>query len=262
MVAPVITGVVNDTGSSNSDGITSDKTLVINGSADANSTVQIFVDNIFIDQTTADFSGNWSFDDTAQVLSDGNHTIEAISVVGGNSTPGPTFTVRIDTTAPAAPSTPDLIAASDSGSSNTDNVTNVTAVTLTGTAEAGSMVTIFDTNENQILGIVVATGGTYSIKTSELGIGGHTLTARARDAAGNGSAASGGLSLTIDISAPAAPLVTGVTNDTGISSTDGITRDTTLIISGSAEANSSILVFKDGNSIGHHCSERQRCVEL
>src|SRR5205823_6469847 len=46
----------------------------------------------------------------------------------------------LDTSAPAAPSTPDLTAATDSGASSTDNITNSTAPVFSGTAETGSTV--------------------------------------------------------------------------------------------------------------------------
>ena len=90
----------------------------------------------------------------------------------------------IDTAAPAAPSAPDMLAASDSGSLNTDNITNVAAGTYTGTAEAGSTVTIYDTDGTTVVGTGTATGGNYSIVTSALSSGAHALTAKATDAAG------------------------------------------------------------------------------
>src|SRR6478672_13689985 len=53
---------------------------------------------------------------------------------------------RWDTTAPMAPSAPDLAAASDTGPSSTDNVTSVTTPTVTGNgAEAGATVMLYDT---------------------------------------------------------------------------------------------------------------------
>ncbi|MFW5882197.1 MAG: Ig-like domain-containing protein, partial [Planctomycetota bacterium] len=49
----------------------------------------------------------------------------------------------IDNTPPAAPSTPDLAAGSDSGDSDTDNLTNVTTPEFTGTAEANATIDLF-----------------------------------------------------------------------------------------------------------------------
>ena len=53
------------------------------------------------------------------------------------------YTLTINS-ALAAPSTPDLTAASDLGASNSDNITNDNTPTFTGTALAGSTVTIYD----------------------------------------------------------------------------------------------------------------------
>ena len=77
----------------------------------------------------------------------------------------------------------DLTAASDSGSSSTDNITSVTTPTFTGTAEAGSTVTIFD--GTTAVGSGTAVSGNYSITTSTLGQGSHTITAKGYDAKGN-----------------------------------------------------------------------------
>jgi hypothetical protein len=105
-----------------------------------------------------------------------------------------------DTAAPAAPSTPDLLEASDTGSSSTDNITSDTTPTFTGTAEEDSTVKIYSDGVER--GSGTATGGNYSITTSALGSGVHSITAKATDAAGNESPASGALSVTIDTTAP------------------------------------------------------------
>jgi hypothetical protein len=105
-----------------------------------------------------------------------------------------------DATAPSPPSTPDLAAASDSGVSNTDNLTNDTTPTFTGTAEAGSTVKIF--SDGMQVGNGPATGGSYSITTSSLSDGTHSITATATDAAENVSAPSDALNVTIDTELP------------------------------------------------------------
>ena len=173
----------------------------------------------------ADGSGNWSYS-----LTSGSHTYGGAArrtwrAISGR--PGGTSTFVLDQAAPVAPSAPDLAAGSDSGSLNTDNITNVAAGTYTGTAEAGSTVTIYDTDGTTVLGTGTATGGNYSIVTSALSSGAHTLTAKATDAAGNVSVASGSLSVTIDTTAPAAPTET-LAADTGSSGSDGITSNATV----------------------------------
>ena len=116
---------------------------------------------------------------------------------------GSTSAVLVDAVTPSAPSTPDLALASDTGTSNTDNITSDTTPTLTGTAEAGSTVTLYDT-DGTVLGTAVATGGNWSITSAALSAGAHTLTVKATDAAGNTSAASAALSVTVDATAPSA----------------------------------------------------------
>ena len=74
---PVVVSVTDDTGPSNTDGITSDKTLVIKGTAEANSSVEVFLDGSSIGATTANSSGDWSFDYTFATLMDGTYTFTA-----------------------------------------------------------------------------------------------------------------------------------------------------------------------------------------
>src|SRR5258708_27864428 len=128
--------------------------------------------------------------------------------------------VTVDTTAPGAPGAPDLTTASDSGASSTDNLTNGAAATYTGTAEAGSTVTLFDGASS--VGQAVATGGSYTITSSALADGAHTLTATPTDPARNTGPASISLVVTIDTSAPNAPSTPDLiaATDSGSSSTD------------------------------------------
>ncbi|HSJ67463.1 MAG TPA: gliding motility-associated C-terminal domain-containing protein [Anditalea sp.] len=56
--------------------------------------------------------------------------------------------------------------------------------------------------------------------------------------------------IVIDTTPPITPEISGISEDTGISSTDGITKSQNLTISGTGLANSSLRVFKDGESIG------------
>jgi hypothetical protein len=127
----------------------------------------------------------------------GNNAVLTLNSVGSTSS------VLVDAATPSAPTTPDLDLASDSGTSNTDNVTSDTTPTLTGTAEAGSTVTLYDT-DGTVLGTTTATGGNWSITSSTLSSGSHTITAKVTDAAGNVSSTSAGLAITIDAVAPTA----------------------------------------------------------
>src|SRR5262249_58175981 len=70
--------------------------------------------------------------------------ISATDVAGNVSVASGALSVTIDTTAPVAPTTPDLIAASDSGASITDNITNATTPTFAGTAAASTLGALSD----------------------------------------------------------------------------------------------------------------------
>lgn len=110
-----------------------------------------------------------------------------------------TDTIVLDTTPPAAPSTPDLAAASDSGASSTDNITNDDTPTFTGEAETGATVQLLE--GAVVLGTATA-NSPWSITATALSNGIHTITVRATDLAGNASALSPSLSVTIDTLAP------------------------------------------------------------
>ncbi len=149
-----------------------------------------------------------------------------------------------DTTAPDAP-TIDLLAASDTGSSDIDNHTNDRTPTLTGSAENGSMVEVFNGTES--LGTTTATSaGTWTFTPeTELLSGSYSFTAKAKDASGNVSAASSTLAVTIDGTAPNTPTINLVTaSDTGSSTTDNVTSDRTPTLDGTAEAGSTVEVYR------------------
>ncbi|WP_193315750.1 Ig-like domain-containing protein, partial [Janthinobacterium aquaticum] len=99
-----------------------------------------------------------------------------------------------------------------------------------------------DTDGTTVLGTAVATGGAWSITSSALASGTHSLSVKAVDAAGNSSVASAALSINIDTIAPAAPSapVLALASDSGNSSTDGVTNVTTPTVTGTAEAGSTV----------------------
>ena len=119
--------------------------------------------------------------------------------------------VVVDTTPPAAPTNVSLTTATDTGRSRTDGVTNVTAVSVIGTAEAGSVVTLYD-NDTEIAGATgTASTGTFTIATT-LATGNHAITAKATDAAGNTGNASLILPVTVDQVAPTVISVSSTVN--------------------------------------------------
>ena len=236
----------SDSGNS-TDNYTNISAATFTGTAEAGSTVTIFSDGVAVGSGVAT-SGTYSI--TTSALVDGMHSItaKATDTAGNTSLTSAALSVVIDTAAPTAPSTPDLASVSDSGN-GIDNNTNVAAATFTGTAEAGSTVTIF--SDGVAVGSGVATGGNYSITTSALADGPHSITAKATDTAGNASAASAALSVVIDTAAPAAPSTPDLAaaSDSG-NSTDNNTNVAAATFTGTAEAGSTVTIFSDGVAVG------------
>jgi large repetitive protein len=185
-------------------------------------------------------------------ISIGGGTLTLTSVTGNfSATYSANYTTITLTTAVSAPTGMAMATASDSGSSSSDRITNVATPTITGTvAEAGTIV-LYDSDGTTSLGATtVASAGSWSITASTLTGGAHNLTAKLTNGGGASSPASGALAVTIDTTAPSAPTITAISDDTGSSSTDGVTTDTTLMLTGTAEANAVVTLSRGGTSIG------------
>ncbi len=150
--------------------------------------------------------------------------VQVVDVAGNAST---AFTGYVLDTSAAAPSAPDLSAASDTGASSTDNITSDATPTFTGTSEANAAVSLFDTDGTTVLGTATADGsGNWSITSSTLAAGQHTISAAITDLAGNTSPAGAGLQITIEASTPPEPpppsVVTVVTPSGSLITGDGV----------------------------------------
>ena len=234
----------SDKGISNTDNITNIKTPVFTGSgAEAFATVKLFDANnpTPIGTTKADLSGNWTI--TSSTLGEGVHTVTAKQTDpdGRTSTASGSLTVTIDTAAPKVPTTPDLTAASDSGTSTTDNITNVSTPTFSGTADAGSIVQVFD-GATSISSITTPANGIWTTPSSIFlsSDGTHLVSATAMDVAGNTSAASAKPSFILDRVAPTPPTYASMTTNANGS----------VKLTGSAEANLPVTVFDNTSQIG------------
>ena len=125
-------------------------------------------------------------------LSDGQHTFEVRTTDAGNidSTPA-SRTWSVDTTAPDAP-------VIDSPAD--DSRINAGDITVSGTAEAGSAVELFE--QTTSLGkSSVGQDGVWSIDLAGVADGEHRYEVRAADAAGNTSCASGAVRVTVNTGA-------------------------------------------------------------
>ncbi len=241
---PVITGISDDTGSSNSDGVTSDKHITVSGTAEANATIDVLSQYGFIRSTQADGSGNWLLDLTDITLQelDIDFRAEAVDLAGNRSVASDIFALKPDFTAPAKPVITGI--SDDTGSSNSDGVTSDKHITVSGTAEANATIDVLsqygfirstqaDGSGNWLLDLT-------DITLQELDI---DFRAEAVDLAGNRSVASDIFALKPDFTAPAKPVITGISDDTGSSNSDGVTSDKHITVSGTAEANATIDVL-------------------
>lgn len=257
--APVITQVVDDvperTGSLDLNETTNDSTPTLSGTAEANATVTIRVDGVDIGTTVADGLGAWSITPDTPIA-EGQHTLTAVATdaAGNISDVSNSWGIIIDSVAPDAPvitqvvdDVPERLGALNSGDS-----TNDTTPTLNGTAEPGSTVTIRQDGVD-LTTIVIDSSGTWTYTpTTPLVNGTYTFTAVTTDGAGNTSQPSGGFTLTVDTTPPAAATIATVTDDVGgvngpLTSGD-TTDDTTPTLSGTAPADAVITVY-DGTTL-------------
>ncbi|WP_420592151.1 Ig-like domain-containing protein [Bacterioplanoides sp.] len=109
----------------------------------------------------------------------------------------------LDREAPAVSAAPALDAASDSGVSSSDRITNDNTPTFSGSAEAGSVVTLSSSIDGVVgSAIANAVNGSWSVTTNTLSDGNHNITTTVRDNAGNTSAASAATAVQIDTARP------------------------------------------------------------
>ncbi|MBF0158534.1 MAG: M10 family metallopeptidase C-terminal domain-containing protein [Magnetococcales bacterium] len=206
--------LVNDSGGSSGDAITSSAGLSLAG-IESGATVSYNVNN-----------GGWQ---TSYDPVEGHNSLQVRQTdAAGHSSPAALLEWSYDTVAPLAPSQPELDTADDSGLSDHDHLTNHNSdLTLAGYCqEQGGVVILFD-HETALTTSVIT--GTRWGSTLSLAEGSHVLTARQTDRAGHDSPRSEPLLITVDRSAPVAPMVV-LAYDSGISATDRITHQALLSV--------------------------------
>ncbi|WP_229458990.1 Ig-like domain-containing protein, partial [Massilia glaciei] len=162
---------------------------------------------------------------------------------GAGSTDSNNF--AIDTVPALTLGAPLVPEASDAGGANGGRLSNDNTPTITGSAADGITVTLYDTDGATVLGSAVASGGVWSITSTALGEGSHTLTVIATKDGFNPSARSAGVLVTIDTIAPVAP---GRPNTADASP---VTHNTSPVFNGSgAEANAVITIRNGATVIG------------
>ena len=252
----VITGVVDDvlpvTGNVPNGGRTNDPTPTVQGTAEPGVTVTVLVNGTQRGTVTVNGFGNWSL--TLPTLLDGTYAItaRATDAVGNASGLSSPYMITIDRVAPAAPV---ITGVTDNAELITGTVpnggrTNDPTPTISGTAEAGSTVTVLLNEVAQAMTATADSGGRWSLTTTAQADGAYTITARASDAAGNTGVSSAAYTITIDLTPPAAPVITGVVDNmplgTGTVPSGGRSNDSTPTISGTVEPGSTVTVLLNG----------------
>ncbi|MCQ6561607.1 Ig-like domain-containing protein [Paenibacillus mendelii] len=245
---PVITAITEDSGRSESDYITNDTSLYINGTAEASATVTVYLDNVIAGTTAADASGAWSYDYTASPLASGSYTFSATATNALNITGARSLSqvVEIDLAAPSAPVITKVLDDPDNDRITTDNT-----LILQGTAEGKSIVTIYlDGGSSGIGTTTAADNGTWSFDYTgtTLADGIRTFKAVATDIAGNVSPDSADFAVRIKTSPPSVPVLTGfsVMDDAVVIpiAINGATNKRPITIHGTGDAGSTITVYK------------------
>jgi len=125
---------------------------------------------------------------------------------------------------------------------------------LTGTGVAGSTVHILDNGVEIGTALVSASGNWSFTPSTDLASGPHDLRVNATDAAGNVSGASPIFNITIDITAPSAPVLDTVVDDvgtvTGTLDSGDVTNDARPTFTGSGEVGATIRILVDDQEIG------------
>ncbi|MDZ5461527.1 DUF4347 domain-containing protein, partial [Azohydromonas lata] len=197
VAAPEITGISLDSGSSDSDGITSETLPTLNGTAPAGSTVWVYLDGEKVGTTVAAGSGDWSWaysDYSSTPLAEGQHLFTAKAAdtgVGAVSGASSAYAVTVDTSDPAT-AIDSAALSSDTGPDGTDLVTNSASQSISGTltaalADGEKVLVSLDGGAHWDEATVDASGRAWTLDNATL-TGSNTLKAKVVDAAGNESA--------------------------------------------------------------------------
>jgi hypothetical protein len=164
---------------------TTSNDLILKGTAEANSTIDIFDGGKQIGTATTGTSGTWSFD--SGHLANGSHsfTSKAVDVAGNIGAASAVDTVKV-----APPTTPTPTPTKPLELTNLQTHSNDTA-TIKGTADANSQIKLYD--GTSLLGSVNAgADGTWSFSTAQLSNAVHTFKAQEVDSTGHVVATSSG----------------------------------------------------------------------
>ena len=184
-------------------------------------------------QETQNSNGSWTVTDLRAGSPGGTDTLKNIEYLQFSDK-----TIALGTLPPPSViAAPQLVSFSTDTGTVGDNITSDNTLTLNGTAEAGSIVKVY--NGSTLLGSATANGsGGWTYTTIALSDGTHSLSATATDATGT-SAASTAIRVTIDTLAPGAPTIKS-----------GSVKGNFVTVGGTAEAGSTIKIYEGTTLLG------------
>ncbi len=202
---------------------TNNQSVLLEGSAEAGTTVTLRENGAVIASALPLVSGKWT---TTLTFSEATHTISATAIDAiGRESEAATRAFTVDLTAPGAPTitTPTEAA-----------YLNSSTVTVAGTAEPGATVTIYEGTTARRTTTANASG-VWNTSVSGVAQGAHAYTAKAKDAANNVGPPSPARRFTVDTTAPTLTIATpnnavfilddrGEISGTATDSLSGVTR--------------------------------------
>lgn len=199
------------------------------GTADADTTLTLFVNGHSLGHFTPDITGQWQYTPSAD-LEDGLHAarVEARDRAG-NMTPGESIAFTIDTVRPGPPAIHVPLCAK-------------TLPMIHGAAEPLNLIRLYVDGAPQEAAVFANSQGEWSLQlTGSFSQGAHVVQATSTDAASNESNRSGPEAFILDAEPPEPPVVT--------SHGDGAVVNTArAVFRGTAEPHTSVHVFVDSQS--------------
>ena len=229
----------SDSGQSNQDQVTQINTPTITGRAEPETLVQLYSGSQFVGNAATAANGTWQI--TTQLLSNGNHTLQAVAIdLAGNVSPvSSPLNIAVDAVKPQLSLTTPIANPLKNGAKLTG--------TISGTGSSITLLTYrFDNKAETPLSFNATTGAfDQALDFAGIGDGSHTLTITATDLAGNTTVAPYSVTVIIDRTAPviAAKLVRD-TAAGGTTNSDRLTFDPS--ITGSVSDASQVVSFRAG----------------
>jgi hypothetical protein len=256
--APVIVNIVDAVGPIQgtvaAGGVTDDPRPTISGTGIPGNTVYLYQNGVGCGDTKVGTDGKWSFKLLSD-LSSGAHDMTATQFAAGQvqSVASNHWSITVDTSVPVKPVITGLT--DDAGASIPAGSSTVNAhPTVSGTAKAGDIVTLYD-GATAIGSVKAGTDGKWTIKPSkDLSVGSHDVYAIDTNAAGTPSAQSTHVAFTVISAVAAAPVIANVVDatsaHTGTVPAGGVTADAQPTVSGTGIPGNTVWLFQNGVGCG------------